>query len=97
MHLGFFYETVAPLLIVGNTSLLCIRVSTLTSEINFCTRQIRMRDKVTNLNKPIFTVLSIQLACEACREQAVTDYEEASEVHWQDGAVGGLISSARAE
>lgn len=65
MDPGFFYETVAPLLIVGNTSLLCI--STLTSEINFYTRLIRMRDKATN--KPIFTVLSIQLACEACREQ----------------------------
>lgn len=30
---GFFYETVAPLTIVGNTTLLAI--STLTSEINF--------------------------------------------------------------
>ena len=30
---GFFYETVAPLMIVGNTTL--IGISTLTSEINF--------------------------------------------------------------
>ena len=33
---GFFYETVAPLLLVGVTSLICI--STLTSDINFYTR-----------------------------------------------------------
>ena len=32
----FFYETVAPLLIVGTTTLLAI--STLTSEVNFYTR-----------------------------------------------------------
>ena len=30
---GFFYETCAPLLLIGNTSMLCI--STLTSDINF--------------------------------------------------------------
>jgi hypothetical protein len=35
---GFFYETVAPLLIVGTTTL--IGISTLTSEINFYTRLI---------------------------------------------------------
>jgi len=34
-------ETVAPLTIVGNTSLLAI--STLTSEINFYTRLLRMK------------------------------------------------------
>jgi hypothetical protein len=59
---GFFYETVAPLLIMGNTSLLAI--STLTSEINFYTRLLRMRDKLTGL--PMFVSLSIELACRAC-------------------------------
>lgn len=65
MDPGFFYETVAPLTIVGNTSLLAI--STLTSEINFYTRLIRMRDKQTG--KPMFQVLSVQLACEKCKEE----------------------------
>lgn len=60
---GFFYETVAPLLIVGNTTLLAI--STLTSEINFYTRLMKMKDKVTN--QPVFTFLSIELACAACK------------------------------
>jgi len=32
---GFFYETVAPLLCIGNTSF--IAISTLTSEMNFYT------------------------------------------------------------
>ena len=50
---GFFYETVAPLTIVGSTSLLAI--STLTSEINFYTRLIRMRDKQTG--KAMFQVI----------------------------------------
>lgn len=62
---GFFYETVAPLTIVGNTSLLAI--STLTSEINFYTRLLRMRDKQSG--KPMFQVLSVQLACEKCKEE----------------------------
>ena len=61
---GFFYETVAPLLLIGNTSLLAI--STLTSEINFYTRLLRMRDKVTGL--PLFTSISVQLACRRCIE-----------------------------
>ena len=60
---GFFYEVVAPLLIVGTTSL--IGISTLTSEINFYTRLMRMRDKHTGLN--IFTCLTIQLACDKCK------------------------------
>lgn len=64
---SFFYETVAPLTIVGNTSLLAI--STLTSEINFYTRLIRMRDPLSK--KPIFQVLQIQLACEKCKENNV--------------------------
>lgn len=36
---GFFYETVAPILSVGNSSL--VAISTLTSEINFYTRLIK--------------------------------------------------------
>ena len=60
---GFFYETVAPLLSMGGTSL--IAISTLTSEINFYTRLMRMRDKHSNL--PIFVCLTIQLACEECK------------------------------
>ena len=59
MDPGFFYETVAPLLLIGNTSL--IAISTLTSEINFYTRLLRMRDKTTGL--PLFTSISVQLAC----------------------------------
>jgi hypothetical protein len=61
---GFFYETVAPLMIVGNTSLLAI--STLTSEINFYTRLIKMRDQSTGL--PMFVTLCIELACSQCKE-----------------------------
>jgi hypothetical protein len=49
---------------VGTTSLLAI--STVTSEINFFTRLLRMRDKTTNL--PLCTTLSVTLACAACRE-----------------------------
>jgi hypothetical protein len=62
---GFFYETVAPLMIVGNTTL--IGISTLTSEINFYTRLMRMRDKATGL--PMFKCLSIQLACDKCKDE----------------------------
>ena len=54
----------APLLLVGNTSL--IAISTLTSEINFYTQLLRMRDKVTSL--PLFTSISVQLACRKCIE-----------------------------
>ena len=61
----FFYETVAPLMLIGNTSL--IAISTLTSEVNFYTRLLRMRDKTTGL--PLFTSLSIQLACKQCIEE----------------------------
>lgn len=70
---GFFYETVAPLLLIGNTSL--IAISTLTSEINFYTRLLRMRDSVTGL--PLFTSISVQLACKRCIE----DGKAASCVH----------------
>jgi hypothetical protein len=62
---GFFYETVAPLMIVGNTTL--IGISTLTSEINFYTRLMRMRDPATGL--AMFTCISIQLACEKCKDE----------------------------
>lgn len=61
---NFFYETVAPLMIVGTTTL--IGISTLTSEINFYTRLIRLKDKSTGL--PLFTVMQIELACAKCRE-----------------------------
>jgi len=61
---NFAYETVFPLLIVGTTTL--IAISTLTSEISFYTRLIKMRDKTTNL--PLFNVLSVTLACAKCRE-----------------------------
>ena len=61
---GFFYETVAPLMIVGTTTL--IGISTLTSEINFYTRLIRLKDKATGL--PLFTVMQVELACAKCRE-----------------------------
>lgn len=62
---GFFYETVAPLMIVGNTTLLAI--STLTSEINFYTRLIKMRDQSTGL--PMFVTMCIELACAKCKEE----------------------------
>ena len=64
MDPNFFYETVAPLMIVGTTTL--IGISTLTSEINFYTRLIRLKDKSTGL--PLFTVMQIELACAKCRE-----------------------------
>ena len=50
---------------MGNTTLLAI--STLTSEINFYTRLMKMRDKLTGL--PIFTFLSVELACAACKAE----------------------------
>lgn len=62
---GFFYETVAPLMLIGRTSMLCI--STLTSSINFYTRLLRMRDPKTN--QPIFQSFSVELACESCKEE----------------------------
>ena len=46
----FFYETVAPLMLVGRTSLLAI--STLTSEINFYSRLIKMKDQLTQVTRP---------------------------------------------
>jgi len=61
---GFFYETVAPLMIVGDTTL--IGISTLTSEINFYTRLIRLKDKGTGMQ--LFTVLQVELACAKCKD-----------------------------
>jgi hypothetical protein len=61
---GFFYETVAPLLIVGMTTL--IGISTLTSEINFYTRLFKLRDSITGA--PIFLSMSVELACQFCKE-----------------------------
>jgi hypothetical protein len=61
---GFFYETVAPILSIGSASL--VAISTLTSEINFYTRLIKMRDPSTE--RPLFTVRCIELACEQCKE-----------------------------
>ena len=61
---GFFYETVAPILSVGSASL--VAISTLTSEINFYTRLIKMRDPATG--RPLFVTRSIELCCEKCKE-----------------------------
>jgi|TARA_B110000046_G_C12988140_1_gene396628 hypothetical protein len=61
---GFFYETVAPILSVGNASL--VAISTLTSEINFYTRLIKMTDPATD--RPLFTTRCIELCCEKCKE-----------------------------
>jgi hypothetical protein len=41
-------------------------ISTLLSSTNFYTALLRLRDKVTNT--PVFTVLSVELACAACKE-----------------------------
>jgi hypothetical protein len=62
---GFFYETVAPILSVGTASL--VAISTLTSEINFYTRLIKMRDPSTG--RPLFTTRCIELVCEKCKEE----------------------------
>ena len=59
---SFFFETVAPLLLVGRTSLLCI--STLTGEYNFYTRLFKQKDPMTG--KPVFHAVQIQLSCASC-------------------------------
>ena len=61
---GFFYETVAPILSIGSASL--VAISTLTSEINFYTRLIKMVDPATD--RPLFATRCIELACEKCKE-----------------------------
>ena len=65
---GFFYETVAPLLCLGNTSF--IAISTLTSEMNFYTKLISKIDPVTL--HPVFKAIQIQLACQACQDAEKT-------------------------
>jgi hypothetical protein len=62
---NFFYETVAPLLIVGMTTL--IGISTLTSEINFYTRLFKIRDAITGA--PIFLSISVELSCQHCKDE----------------------------
>ena len=62
---GFFYETVAPILSVGSASL--VAISTLTSEINFYTRLIKMLDPATG--RPLFVTRSIELCCDRCKEE----------------------------
>lgn len=62
---GFAYETVFPLLMMGNTSILMI--STLTSEINFYTCLMKKKDPITQL--PMFECLKIMLACQTCIDQ----------------------------
>ena len=61
---GFFYESVAPILSIGSASL--VAISTLTSEINFYKRLIKMIDPGTN--RPLFAVRCIELCCEQCKE-----------------------------
>jgi len=43
-----------------------IGISTLLSDVNFYTRLMRIKDKMTG--GPLFTILQIQLACQACIE-----------------------------
>ena len=57
---GFFYETVAPLMLIGRTSLLAI--STLTSEINFYSRLIKMKDSLTQV-QPLHERCWQQFSC----------------------------------
>lgn len=81
---GFFYETIAPLLCIGNTSF--IAISTLTSEMNFYTKLISKIDPLTN--QPVFKSCQIQLACQQCIENE-KGYECLHLQHliprWQDG------------
>lgn len=62
---GFFYETVAPLLCMQQTTM--IAISTLTSSVNFYSRLIKMRNKTTGA--PLFNIYQVQLACDACIEK----------------------------
>lgn len=61
----FFYETVAPLLSLGNASF--IAISTLTSDLNFYTKLISKIDPLTN--EPVFKSIQIQLACQKCIDE----------------------------
>jgi hypothetical protein len=51
-------------MLIGRTSLLAI--STLTSEINFYTRLIKMKDPSTL--EPMFSTFCVELACHDCKE-----------------------------
>ena len=62
---GFFYETVAPLLCMSQTTM--IAISTLTSSVNFYSRLIKMRNKTTGA--PLFNIFQVELACPACIEK----------------------------
>jgi len=62
---NFFYETVAPLLCMQQTTM--IAISTLTSSVNFYSRLIKMRNKTTGA--PLFNIYQVQLACDACIEK----------------------------
>lgn len=62
---GFFYETVAPLLCMQQTTM--IAISTLTSSVNFYSRLIKMRNKTTGA--PLFNIYQVQLACDSCIEK----------------------------
>lgn len=65
MNPQFFYETVAPLLSLGNASF--IAISTLTSDLNFYTKLISKIDPLTN--EPVFKSIQIQLACQKCIDE----------------------------
>lgn len=60
----FYSRRVAPILSIGTASL--VAISTLTSEINFYTRLIKMIDPATS--RPLFTTRCIELCCEKCKE-----------------------------
>lgn len=60
-------EQVAPILSIGSSSL--VAISTLTSEINFYTRLIKLKDPESK--RCLFTVRSIELACEACKAAGI--------------------------
>lgn len=81
---GFFYEVVAPLLLVGRTSLICI--STLTSSFNFYSRLFKMVDPVTK--EKIFYMMQIRLACDDCIREEKSDCVHNSHLipTWQSSA-----------
>jgi hypothetical protein len=56
---------VAPILSIGRASL--VAISTLTSEINFYTRLIKMIDPSTD--RPLFATRCIELCCERCKAE----------------------------
>ena len=52
-------------MLIGRTSL--ISISTLTSEINFYTRLIKMRDPLTL--EPMFSTFCVELVCQKCKDE----------------------------